>query len=94
MRPDFASMGRARRSRGRGFTLVELVMVVAMVALVAGMAVVAASGIGEKADTQVAQAECAEIRKACLRFAADMGEPPRALAELLQSPDPSDTLGG
>jgi prepilin-type N-terminal cleavage/methylation domain-containing protein len=83
-----------RAACSRGFTLAELVIVVAIMALVAGIVIMAVGGVGRNADAQLAQAECAEIRRAALRFAADMGQPPRCVAELLQSPDPSDALGG
>jgi prepilin-type N-terminal cleavage/methylation domain-containing protein len=99
------SGGRARRVRGptapirsasrrAGFTLAEMMVVVALMALTAGLVLMATGGIGRQTDAQLAQAECSEIRRAALRFAADMGQPPRYVAELLQSPDPSDALGG
>jgi|WetSurMetagenome_2_1015567.scaffolds.fasta_scaffold28614_4 prepilin-type N-terminal cleavage/methylation domain-containing protein len=79
---------------GAGFTLAELLVVMAILALTSGLVIMAVGSVGRSTDTQLAQAECAEIRKAALRFAADMGQPPRYVAELLQSPDPSDALGG
>ncbi|MCX7804146.1 MAG: prepilin-type N-terminal cleavage/methylation domain-containing protein [Planctomycetota bacterium] len=92
-RPASAAL-RAAHAAGRGFTLVELLAVVAIVAIVAGIAVILTGEICERTDRQAVLAELAGIRKAFLRFAADMGEPPRYLAELMQSPDPSDPLGG
>lgn len=77
-----------------GVTLVELLLVTALVAIVAGLASVAMRGVGERADTDLAQAECGTIAAAARRFAQDMGEPPRFLAELLQSPDPASANGG
>jgi prepilin-type N-terminal cleavage/methylation domain-containing protein len=84
---------RANQARA-AMTLMELLAVVAILALVAGMATIFFGGVGQRADEQLATAECAEIRSAVQRFAADMGEPPRLLAELLQSPDPADSMGG
>jgi prepilin-type N-terminal cleavage/methylation domain-containing protein len=89
-----AKKAATQRPRRNGFSLVEVLLVLAILALTAGLVVVVTTGIGEKTDTQLAQAECADLRKACLRFAADLGEPPRYVAELLQSPDPADALGG
>lgn len=82
------------RLSSAAFTLVETLLVVALVALVAGTAVALLSGTQEKADKQLIQTECATIRRAVLQFRADLGQSPQHLAELLQSPNPSDTLGG
>jgi hypothetical protein len=72
------------------FTMVEMVMVTALLALVAGMAVAAYGGVGAATDKDIIGAECARIRDACLRFHADVGRPPRLVAELLQDPrDPA-----
>ena len=83
------------RERPAGFTLAEMLVVVAIIAVVAGMVVWLAGGARETAEKQTVQAELATIRNACLQFKADMGEPPQYLAELMQSPDGSvDSLGG
>jgi type II secretory pathway pseudopilin PulG len=76
------------------FTLLETLLVVALLALVAGTAVALLSGTREKADEQLIQTECAEIRRAILQFRADLGQSPQRLAELLQSPNPGNALGG
>jgi prepilin-type N-terminal cleavage/methylation domain-containing protein len=83
-----------KKSRTDGFTLVELLVTIAILSVVAGMAVYLVSGVQNSGETQAVQAELVTIRKACLRFKADMGEPPRYLAELLQSPSSSNGLGG
>lgn len=65
-----------------------MLVVVAILGVMFGIAVMMTSGVSPRTDDQMIQAECAEIRKAAHRFRADMGEPPRFLAELMQSPDP------
>lgn len=76
------------------FTLVELLVVVAILAVTAGVVVVLTATAGRQTDEQMVQAECAEIRKAAIKFKDDMGELPRFLAELIQPPDPADAAGG
>lgn len=71
-----------------------MLLVVAILAVVAGAAVVLSSGAVEQTDQQMIQAECAAIRTAALAFRADMGDAPQRIAELLQSPDPTDRRGG
>ncbi|MBN8524694.1 MAG: prepilin-type N-terminal cleavage/methylation domain-containing protein [Planctomycetes bacterium] len=70
----------------RGITLMELLVVVAILGLVAGMAAVTYAGVGEQADNSVAKAESTALRDACLRFAADAGRPPSSLSELWTQP--------
>lgn len=72
----------------------EVIIVVAILAVVAGLVVTLTGGANRRADEQMVAAECGELREAAQRFAIDMGEPPRLLAELIQSPDPSTTAGG
>lgn len=69
-----------------GFTLVEMVVVVAILAVVSGLVVVAYGQVGAATDEQAIRAECAAVRSACLRFRADVGRSPHLVAELLQEP--------
>lgn len=80
----------------RGFTLIELMIVMAVIAVISGMIVVQLQGIGRASDERLMVAELATIREAALRFKHDMGQPPQFIAELLQSPDPAnaDGMGG
>jgi len=83
-----------RALRAAAFTLTEMLIVVGVVAIVAGAVVMLSTGAVERADEQMVRAELAEVRKAVLEFRSDVGEAPRLIAELLQSPDPSDARGG
>ncbi|MCX7934265.1 MAG: prepilin-type N-terminal cleavage/methylation domain-containing protein [Planctomycetota bacterium] len=74
------------RTRHAAFTLVEMLTVVAILAIVSGALVLCLANLGESAESNIIKAELAEIRRACQVFAADMGEPPRYLAELMQPP--------
>ncbi len=71
-----------------------MLVVIAIMAVVAGGVVWLSGGARGAAEEKAIQAELATIRKACLQFKADMGEPPQYLAELMQSPDPADSPGG
>lgn len=77
-----------------GFTLIEMLVTVAVLGAVSAMVVVLVCGAQRGGEVQAIRAELREIREACVRFNADMGEMPRYLAELMQSPDNSDSLGG
>lgn len=74
----------------RGFTLVEVLVVMSILAILAGSAVVAYGEVGSTADAGMIASECTRVRDACRRFAQDVGRPPRYIAELLQDPaDPT-----
>lgn len=80
--------------RSRGMTLLELLTVVVILATLGGAALFALSGAEQSAREDVRTIELVRIRDAVLRFRADTGQTPRLLAELMQSPDPADELGG
>lgn len=80
--------------RRQGFTLLELLVAVAIVAAIAGVAVIAADGFQDRARRDLIQADLSRIAEAARRFRADVGRSPKAIAELLQSPLAADTLGG
>lgn len=61
----------------QGFTLLELIVVVAILAMVAGGAALSLAGVQEQAGVDVCQAELAAIRDAVRRFKADTGFLPR-----------------
>jgi prepilin-type N-terminal cleavage/methylation domain-containing protein len=71
-----AAPGRPR-ARVSGFTLVELLVVVAILAIVAGGALVLLRTPEEHAATGVARTELVELRAAVLRFRRDTGHLPR-----------------
>lgn len=78
-----------------GFSLIEMLLVVAIMSVVAGaVMMVFSGGTIEQADRQLIMTDCAAIRDAAMRFQHDMGEPPKFIAELLQSPDPDEAGGG
>lgn len=86
----------------RGFTLLELLLVVALLALLASVALVAMDRTGTEARNDLARIEMNEIRKALRMFYRDVGHFPDALsgvvaedlrASLLLSCDEASDVG-
>ena len=76
-----------------GFSLIELLVVVAVLATVAGGVVVSLSGVETHAATELTVRELAELKQAVLRFREDTGflpkQGPFALEPAGQVPEPS-----
>lgn len=69
---------RIRVSRIQGFTLLELLVVVTLMALMAGVALLAGDGVEDQARYDATKVEMAELRKALLQFRRDVGHFPDA----------------
>lgn len=74
--PSYKLPARPWRS-GAGFTLLELLIVVAILALVAGVVVMSLEGTQDQAAQQLGQSEILEIKKAILQFKQDTGWLPK-----------------
>lgn len=72
----FDRRSRAPRATG-AFTLIEIVMVVALLAAIAGMVVSSMQGTHEQVSLDLARHELNEVRKAVLSFRADTGFLPK-----------------
>jgi len=64
-------------SRIQGFTLLELLVVVTLMAIVATVALVANDGVQDEAAVDATKYEMAELRKALLQFRRDTGAFPK-----------------
>lgn len=73
---DPRSRSRARRATG-AFTLIELVLVVAIVATLSGLVVVLLHDVQSEASQAAALNEVNEVRRAVLQFRADTGFLPK-----------------
>ncbi|MCD6303776.1 MAG: type II secretion system major pseudopilin GspG [Planctomycetes bacterium] len=64
------------RKRRRGFTLIEVLMVVAILVLLAGVTIVAVSGTGEKTKIKLVRPLLAQVSDALERYKLDIGSYP------------------
>lgn len=76
-------MVRVRQQRG--FTLIELIMVVTIIGILAGIAVVVVPKAQRKAAENVLKADLANMRKGIDDFYADKQRYPTTLQELVES---------
>ncbi len=96
--------GNCRRSglpRQRGFTLIELVMVIVILGLVAAIVVPRMGGLSESSRINATESEMLMLKRAIIGnpsaiaggryfdvgFEGDVGHPPASLAELGSKPD-------
>jgi prepilin-type N-terminal cleavage/methylation domain-containing protein len=64
----------------RGFTLLELVLVIGILVIIAGTVVATLDSASEDAALQLARSELGTLRDGCIRWRADMGAYPDASA--------------
>jgi general secretion pathway protein G len=75
------------RRRGRaGFTLLEMIVVVAIIGILATLVVVRYSGKTDEAKVAAAKSQLAQIESAVVSFNAHVGRLPRGLDELVTPP--------
>lgn len=77
-----------------GFTLLELLVVLMLLALVSGVGLMAYEGVREDAAYTVTRSEMAEIRKSLLAFRQDVGHFPDAAGLIASVPDPAGNTPG
>ena len=88
-RPEAGSVaGRSRRlpRHRRGFTLVEMLLVITIIGILAALVVPKMMGRSEQARQSAARADIASIKTALDAYEVDNGSYPKALADLLQAP--------
>jgi general secretion pathway protein G len=90
MRHAPRSAGRAHR---RGFTLLEILVVIAILSVMAGAAVPVASKILEARLRRATRAELEVLGEASLEYFRDTNHPPRAVSDLETDPRRKDSAG-
>lgn len=76
--------------RSRAFTLIELILVVAVLATIAGGVLATMGGVEERASSEVTTHELGQLRDALLAFRRDLGSFPNQGAFALPAPDEED----
>lgn len=85
--PSSLNMKKWRSINKSGFTLLELLIVVAILAAVAGGVILALGGVQDDAALNLSRGEMLEIKKAILRFRQDTGFLPKQGPFDLAPPD-------
>jgi type II secretory pathway pseudopilin PulG len=72
------SLHRSRASRATGaFTLIEIVLVIAILATMSGLVIASMQGVEERATSNITTHELNEVRRAVQQFRADTGFMPK-----------------
>ncbi len=69
-----------------GFTLVEMIVVIAIIGILATLVVVRYSGQTDQAKVAAAKSQLAQIEGAVISFHSHVGRLPKALGELVEKP--------
>ncbi len=77
---------RTRPKRRRGFTLVEVIVVIAIIGILATMVIVRYAGKTDQARMAAAKAHISQIEGAVIEFQAHCSRLPRSLDELVSQP--------
>jgi len=78
----------------RGFSLIELLVVLVILGLIAGLVVPNIMQRGEDAKVRAAEAEIQRLSMAVDEFYLDSGRPPRDLRELVERPANASNWNG
>ncbi|NIM04138.1 MAG: prepilin-type N-terminal cleavage/methylation domain-containing protein [Armatimonadetes bacterium] len=86
-------MNRMLRKGNRGFTLIEMLIVIVVIAILALIVIPRLLGAGRKAKEATLKGDLHQLRNAIQQFEADMGDYPAALNQLVATTAPSGTGG-
>lgn len=75
-----------RRRPQAGFTLLELLLVMAILVVLAGLGTVAYTRIGNTANIKICKVHIKEIKNNCIQYKLNIGHYPRTLNELVVLP--------
>lgn len=84
---------RIQRNRRSAFTLLEVMLVLVILAAIAGIAVVNLGGIQDSANKKLVQTQISGLKTACEQYRLEVGQYPSTLNDLYEQPsdlpDPS-----
>lgn len=83
---NFRKQCKFRKGGQRGFTLVELLLVLVILALIAGLVLPGIIGKAESAKAKAASSQISRISMSVESFYLDTGNPPSSLEELVNEP--------
>jgi len=83
---DFRKHYKKHNNRQRGFTLVELLLVLVILALIAGLVLPGIIGKAESAKAKAASSQISRISMSVESFYLDTGNTPSSLEELINEP--------
>jgi general secretion pathway protein G len=79
-------MSRMIKRNSRGFTLIEMLIVIVVIAILALIVIPRLLGAGRKAKESALRGDLQQLRNAIQQFEADCGDFPAAIADLMTSP--------
>ena len=87
-------MSRMVNRRRKGFTLIEMLIVIVVIAILALIVIPRLLGAGRKAKEATLRGDLHQIRNSIQQFEADCGDYPSALAQLMTLPSAGNGGGG
>ena len=86
-------MSKMLRKGTRGFTLIEMLIVIVVIAILALIVIPRLLGAGRKAKEAALKGDLHQIRNAIQQFEADLGDYPAALNDLVATAAPTGVGG-
>jgi len=83
---DFKKRYKTKNNRQRGFTLVELLLVLVILALIAGLVLPGIIGKAESAKVKAASSQISRISMSVESYYLDTGDTPSTLEDLVNEP--------